>query len=167
MKDIKREDLEKLNFEFQNKYNRSEDKVAQLGNKVAVLKEECAKLRGQVKSHVEEIQKLKRYFKSKENEMVHQINNLKNLNYKLKEKCGEAFGRYRNIYLFQFLKSISFLGKYFSKDDNYLKILNQYKSQEEKYKETIEKLEENNKTIVSEVLNLKEQLSVMTYSRNE
>jgi hypothetical protein len=52
------------------------------------------------------------------------------------------------------------LGKYFSKEDKYLKILQNYKHNEDVYKNTLEKLEENNIEIMNEILNLKKELAL-------
>jgi chromosome segregation ATPase len=141
-KDTKNSNLEKNILSLKSKLKIVEDQNLKQERKLAKLNDECTKLHKTVSLHKIEMEKLKQYFKSKQNELTHHISNLKNENHHLREMCGKD------------------IGKYFSKEDKYLKILQNYKHNEDVYKNTLEKLEENNIEIMNEILNLKKELAL-------
>lgn len=99
--------------------------------------------------------KIRRYYQSKQNDSIH--------NYK---QLARDYQNLKNIYeksriqlmtfLYQKINSGSISDIHTSKDEVVMEMLGKYRRNEEIYKSTIKKLQENNQKLMEEILQLKE-----------
>ncbi|XP_018573293.1 myosin-11-like [Anoplophora glabripennis] len=141
-KESKSTELYKAIDDYKLKLTKHKDVNSSLQNKIIKLTNDHTEVIKREIALKEELEKTKRYYKSKQNELHHQIKKLIKENGHLKEMLGKDM----NIPN--------------SKDEVVLKLLRQYKDNEEIYKATIHKLQENNRELLSEIVNLKEENTV-------
>lgn len=141
--------------ELYNKLEESKDTLEKYQEKCASLQNSTLRLNDQIKElhkretkYKEQLDKVKRYYYSKEQTLEHSIRKLKMKNERLKELFGKDIVT-KN-----------------STNDVALKVIKKYKVNEEIYKTTITKLQENNRDLLDELLNLKEEL-ILCNSKNE
>lgn len=123
--------------------------MKKLNNKLDKLKWELEEKNCLNNSLKMELTQTQAAYKAKIKEQQHIVHHLHNEIENLKEKCGETVGRNSNNYSFV------------------MEHLLKYKSKEEVYKETINKLQENNRILMDELFNLKQNVVLHMCSENQ
>ncbi|XP_023026549.1 uncharacterized protein isoform X2 [Leptinotarsa decemlineata] len=138
----KSSDLYKLLEDYKVKLGNYEEKIKALKNKLSSLTDEHTLLMKQETVLKSEMEKIKRYHISKQNELILHIKKMTKENQRLREIARADVGIYQ------------------SRDDVTLKLLGKYKCNEEIYKSTIQQLQENNKELLREVMDLREEMAL-------
>lgn len=129
--------LRKVVDDCNTKINMYEDKTGILQNKISVLEDKVTEHKKKETDMKNEIEKIKIYCNMKNGEYSRHIRQVSEENKRLKESLGTDINTTH------------------SKDEVLLKIIAKYKANEEIYKETIHKLQENNRQLLEEVIDLK------------
>ncbi|XP_023026550.1 uncharacterized protein isoform X3 [Leptinotarsa decemlineata] len=132
----------KLLEDYKVKLGNYEEKIKALKNKLSSLTDEHTLLMKQETVLKSEMEKIKRYHISKQNELILHIKKMTKENQRLREIARADVGIYQ------------------SRDDVTLKLLGKYKCNEEIYKSTIQQLQENNKELLREVMDLREEMAL-------
>ncbi|CAH1179112.1 unnamed protein product [Phaedon cochleariae] len=140
-KDTRSGELYKIIDDCKTDIDKAEEKNSALKNKMKALLQEISNLKKYERVLRTEMEQVKRINTAQQNQLTLEIKKLTRENQRLKETLGTDL----NIYQ--------------SKDQVVLKLLGKYKSNEDIFKSTIQKLQGNNKELLHEVFSLREQLS--------
>lgn len=132
---VKNNYLHKVVENYQTKIDFYENKRGIQQNRIEVLEQKVKDLRKRETEIKNEMEKVKRYHMEQNNDYLRKIKKLSDENKKLKEE-GSLLTPH-------------------SKDDILLKFLGKYRKNEEIYKTTIQELEENNRQLVRQIVEMK------------
>ncbi|KAG5874798.1 hypothetical protein JTB14_012434 [Gonioctena quinquepunctata] len=143
-KSSKSNELYKLLDDYKSKLEKYEEKNHVLKKRINLMSDEHSMWKKQEDILKNEMERNKRFHASQQNELIMHIKKLKRENQRLREMMATE------------------VGVYHSNDEVTLKLLGKYKRNEEIYKNTIQKLQDNNKELLKEVLDLREELALTT-----
>ncbi|KAJ8938636.1 hypothetical protein NQ318_015935 [Aromia moschata] len=129
--------VHKIIDEYKLKLRKCEDKNYVLQNTVDKLRCDNKDILKKEDVMKDELEKNKRYHLSKQSDLQHLIKKLTMENQRLREMLGKD------------------LNTHVTRDDVTLQLIKKYKSNEEVFKNTIQKLQENNKYLLNEIIDLK------------
>ncbi|KAJ8975235.1 hypothetical protein NQ317_013982 [Molorchus minor] len=148
-KDTTQTELHKIIDNYKLKVIKYQEKISMMENQMIKLKHEKQEEIQEGIVLKEELGKNKRYHTSKQNELHRHIKKLTKENNILRESLDKEIGIYR------------------SKDDIVLELLRKYKTNEEIFQSTIKRLQENNRELLNEILDMKSQQILDTCSNNQ